>query len=63
MLEEVGVLEDSMSMRSKMIEALLVVIAVAVVGRVVFNLLDPLLPSLLLMVFIVSLLVFLVRKQ
>lgn len=52
-----------MSMRSKMIEALLVVIAVAVVGRVVFNLLDPLLPSLLLMVFIVSLLVFLVRKQ
>jgi len=48
--------------RSKLIEGLVLLLAVAVVARVVFGLLGPLLPSLIVLLVVASVLLFILRR-
>lgn len=50
-----------MNWRSKVTEALLILVAVAVVARVVYGLLGPLLPSLLVLLILGGLLLWMLR--
>ena len=52
-----------MNRRSKVVEALVLILAVAVVARVVWELLGPLLPALFVIVAMASLLFGLLRRQ
>ena len=52
-----------MNWRSKVVEALVLILAVAVVARVVWNLLGPLLPAILVMLAVGGLLFGLLRRQ
>lgn len=50
-----------MNLRGRVVEALLLLVAIAVAGRVVWGLLGPLLPTLLLVIVLGSLLLWVVR--
>jgi hypothetical protein len=50
-------------MKAKLAEALMTLIAVAVVARVVWGLLGPLLPSLLVLAVVGCLLLYVMRRQ
>jgi hypothetical protein len=52
-----------MNVRTRVVEALLLLVAIAVVARVLFGLLGPLLPPLLVLVMITSLFLFVLRRQ
>ena len=54
---------NPLNWQSKLIEALFVVIAIAVVARVVFGLLGPLLPGLAMLVILLGIFIFIFKRQ